>query len=100
MLFRDVLKLISIAYATSAIGDIIETRTEKEVFANKKSIRQSEHYQAMATGLKPEAMFEVRLIDYSDEERLQYDSKDYNIIRTFSKNQEIVELICERLVNS
>ena len=82
------------------MGDVTESLTEKQVFANQKSIRQSEFYQAQATGLKPEIMFEVRSIDYADEERLLFDSKYYNIIRTYSKNGETIELICNRLVNS
>ena len=82
------------------MGDLIDTETEKQVFANKKSIRQSEFYQASAQGLKPEIMFEIREIDYADELKLIFDGKGYNIIRTYAKNGEIIELICNRLVNT
>ena len=99
MLWRDQLKLISISNNTNAIGDLIETETKKDVFCNKKSIRQSEFYQAQAEGLRPELMFEVRLADYSDEKRLEYNSVAYNILRTYTKNFEIIELICNKLVN-
>ena len=99
MLFKDVINLISITHSENSMGDIISTPVEKEVFANKKSIRQSEFYQAQASGLKPELMFEIREIDYNDEQKLKYNDKDYNIIRTHSKNGEIIELICNRLVN-
>ena len=100
MNWRDTIKLIGITYTENAMGDIIETATETEVFANKKSIRQTEHYQAMAIGLKPEIMFEVRSVDYAGQKKLKYDSKEYVIIREFSKNGEITELVCEGLVNS
>jgi SPP1 family predicted phage head-tail adaptor len=99
MLFRDVIKLISIVYSENAMGDTIESKTEKEVFANKKSIRQSEFYQAMSTGLRPELMFEVRSIEYTGQPKLKYESKEYNIIREYSKNGEITELVCEGIVN-
>ena len=99
MLFRDELYLVTITFSTNSLGDITETPTEALVYANKKSIRQSEFYQAAATGLKPEAMFEVRSIDYADQERLKFDGKYYDIIRSYSKNGEITELICTRLVN-
>ena len=99
MLFKDVVKLISITYTENSIGDIIESKTVKEVFANKKSIRQSEFYQAQASGLKPEIMFEIREIDYLDEKILSYESKEYNIIRTYSKDDELIELVCQGLVN-
>jgi SPP1 family predicted phage head-tail adaptor len=98
MLFRDVINLIAITNSENEIGDIVETETSIQVFANKKSIRQSEFYQAAATGLKPELMFEIRAIEYDEQKRLTYNSKPYNIIRTHSKNGEIIELICSGLV--
>ena len=98
MLFREVIQLISITYTENAMGDMIETKVEKQVFANKKSIRQSEFYQAASTGLKPELMFEVRSIEYDRQPKLKHDNKEYNIIREFTKNGEISELICEGMV--
>jgi SPP1 family predicted phage head-tail adaptor len=97
-MWRDVISLVTITYTESDIGDIVETRTNRQVYANKKSIRQSEFYQAQANGLRPEAMFEMRSIDYQDEQKLLHDGKEYNVIRTYSKNGEILELVCDRLV--
>jgi SPP1 family predicted phage head-tail adaptor len=98
MLFRDVVDLLSVTTTENSIGDTIETETPRQVFANKKSIRQSEFYQAAMTDLRPELMFEVRTIEYDDEPKLAYNGKKYNIIRTYSKNGEITELICSGLV--
>ncbi len=100
MLFRDVVKLISVAVTENDMGDIIETPTEREVFADKQSIRQSEFYQAAATGLRPELMFVVRSIDYNGEPKLKYNGKEYTIIRTYDKDGELIELICQGLVNN
>jgi SPP1 family predicted phage head-tail adaptor len=100
MLFRDVIDLISITNSENAIGDTIETETPRQVFANKKSIRQSEFYQAAMTDLRPELMFEVRTIEYEGEPKLKYNGKTYNIIRSYSKNGEITELICSGLVGA
>lgn len=98
MLWNDVAKLITYTQTVDDIGDTIITETEKEVFINKKSIRQSEFYQALSTGLKPEIMLEVRTIDYEDEKDVKYNNKSYNIIRAFSKNGEITELICQAVI--
>ncbi len=98
MLFKDVVTLISITNTQNDIGDMVQNKQEQQVFANKKSIRQSEFYQAAVTGLKPELMFEVRNIDYSEQQKLKYNDKEYNIIRTYSKNGEIIELICSGMV--
>lgn len=99
MLFKDVVKLISVTVTENNMGDIIETPVEREVFADKQSIRQSEFYQAAATGLRPELMFVVRTIDYDNEPKLKYNDKEYIIIRTYDKDGELIELVCQGVVN-
>ena len=103
MLFRDVVKLISVTVTENDMGDVIETTVEREVFADKQSIRQSEFYQAAATGLRPELMFVVRTIDYNQESKLKWpatdEGKEYTIIRTYDKDGELTELVCQGVVN-
>ncbi|MCM3600633.1 phage head closure protein [Robertmurraya korlensis] len=99
MLFRDVLNLIAVETTENSMGDIIEVETPRQVFANKKSIRQTEFYQAQATGLRPELMFEVMTLEYQGEPKLSYDGKEYSIIRVYDKNGEITELICSSTIN-
>jgi len=99
MLFKEVVKLISVTVTENDMGDIIETPVEREVFADKQSIRQSEFYQAAATGLRPELMFVVRSVDYNGEQKLKYNDKEYAVIRTYDKDGELTELICQGVVN-
>ena len=99
MLFREVIDLISTTTTTNDMKNPIETETSITVFAEKKSIRQSEFYQAAASGLKPEIMFVIRSIDYNNAPKLSYNGKTYTIIRTFEKNGELIELICNAIVN-
>lgn len=100
MLFNAVINLISnSSNTTNNIGDPIPTPTSREVFADKQSIRQSEFYQAAATGLRPEIMFVIRTIDYNQESQLQYNNKTYEIIRTYDKGGEFIELVCQGIVN-
>lgn len=99
MLFRDIIYLVSVTTTENDMGDIIEVETKRQVFADKKSIRQNEFYQAQATGLRPELMFIVRSIEYEQEPKLEYNSKTYNIIRTYDKDGELTELVCQGLVN-
>lgn len=100
MLFKDVIKLISITITENDMGDPVEIPVEREVFADKQSIRQSEFYQAAATGLRPELMFVVRTIDYNNEPKLKYNDKEYTIVRTYDKDGELIELICQGVVNN
>ena len=71
----------------------------REVYTNKKSVRQSEAYQAAAVGLKPELMFEVRSFDYEQEERIDYNGKLYEISRVYDRG-EITELVCIAITGS
>lgn len=99
MIWRDVITLITATTTTNDIGDAVTSETSKDVYCNKKSIRQSEFYQAQQTGFKPEVMFEMRNVDYSSESALLYEGKRYSVIRTYSKNGEVIELICSSLVS-
>lgn len=99
MLFKEVIKLISTTTTENELGDTIEVSTERQVFADKQSVRQSEFYQAAATGLRPELMFVVRTIEYNGETKLKYNGKEYSIIRTYDKDGELTELVCQGVVN-
>lgn len=81
------------------IGDIIQIPTSRKILAEKKSVRQSEHYQADAVGAKPEIVFKVWLAEYKEESSLKYNKRDYKIIRTYSPDEKNIELVCEGLVN-
>lgn len=94
MLFRDVITLLSRGLAQDPItGEMKEVETAREVFANKKSVRQTEFYAAAMAGLKPELMFEIRSVEYQGERRVEYQGKRHDIIRTFDKG-EMMELVC------
>ena len=75
---------------------------KRQVFCNKKSVRQSEFYQAQAQGFRPEYMFEVRSQEYGGEQYFEYSEwgipRMFRIIRTYDRNGEITELICNSLV--
>lgn len=97
---NELIKLISYTYAINDVGDSIPTPTESPVYARKLSIRQSEFYQAQATGLRPEIMFEVWTHEYSNQPSLEYNGVVYDVFRTFDKDKSKTELICKGLVNA
>lgn len=100
MMWRDVVALVAIVETTNDIGDTVTVETSRTVYADKRSVRAAEFYQAHATGLRPEMMFVVRYDEYQGEPVLEYGGKRYNIIRTYSKNGEEIELVCQGLVNN
>ena len=99
MLFREQLTLIAVTSTVNTLGDPVQTDTETVVFADKASVRQSEFYQAAATGLRPSIMFLVRTIDYSQQPLAKWNSKKYRIIRTYDRPDELTELVCEGVTN-
>lgn len=98
MRWSDVLYLLKEITTENDMGDIITDIEKRMVYGDKKSIRQSEFYQAQATGLRPELAFEIRSIEYDDEELIEYNEKTYQIIRTYDKG-EFIELVCQGVVN-
>ncbi|MEK5415059.1 hypothetical protein [Paenibacillus sp. FSL L8-0708] len=97
MLWRDQVGLISVTTEKNKYREEEQIDSEpRMVFANKKSVRQSEFYQAAAVGKKPEVVFEVQTIEYNDEPKLVFGEITYYITRTFSKNAERTELVCSR----
>ena len=97
-MWRDVIDLGNLT-ETIVYGEPIQSMEWREVFANKKSVRQSEFYQASNVGLKPELVFEIRSIEFSNDEKVRYNGKEYSIIRAYDKG-ETTELTITSQVGS
>lgn len=90
-MWKDVIELGENPVVTTYEQPDIPTKWT-EVFANKKSVRQSEFYQAAGVGLKPELVFEIKSFEYADNRYIRHESKTYSIVRTFIKS-DIIELV-------
>ena len=97
MLWNEVIELGNLTQ-TIVSGEPINSYTYRKIFADKQSVRQNEFYEAKQLGLKPQLMFVIRSIEFKNDERLKYKSKEYEIIRMYDKG-ETVELICGALNN-
>lgn len=97
---NDVLELIKTEPIQNAIGDCIDIKSYTEIFAKRKSIKQSEFYQAQATGFKPEIAFEINSFEYSGETHVRYNEKEYKIIRTYQIDLDKLEIVLEGVVNN
>lgn len=98
-MYEDIAYLVSEVETINDLGDTVLTPTDRLVYVNRSSVRQSEFYQAQAVGLRPELMFEMRVSDYQDEPKIKHDGKTYDIIRTYEKNKDFIELIAKGVVN-
>ena len=93
--FSDTVDLITFRDDTDDNGDPKEVETGRStVFADRKSVRQSEFYAAAQQQVNLNQMFLVRTIDYSGERKLEYEGKPYYVVRTYDKGNEMTELVC------
>ena len=93
-MYNDVITLLTITEAPNTIGDIVETITEKDVFAEVKSIGMKESYEALAVGLKPEMSFLIAdYYDYDNQEFIEYNSVRYKVLRTYRKGSNELEIV-------
>lgn len=67
----------------------------RKILADRKSVRQTEFYQAATTDFKPEMVFTVWAHEYKAEKYLRYQNQLFSIIRTFEKDFRELELVCE-----
>jgi SPP1 family predicted phage head-tail adaptor len=65
------------------------------VFCEKKSVPQSEFFQAGQSGIKASCVLVINLFDYQEETKVKYHEKIYHIYRTFERQDERIELYCE-----
>lgn len=75
---------------------------ETEVFVQPRGVYQSEYYNAAQLGLKPSlTLFITNRDDYSGQKVLEYEGKDYSVIRTdWNAQRDGISLICEERVNN
>ncbi|MDU3522225.1 MAG: phage head closure protein [Clostridium saudiense] len=98
---NDVIELECVAYKESDdIGDAVKGEAYwNRIYANKKSITQSEFYQAQAQGFKPELKFEINSFEYEDNKKIRYKGKVYKILRTYEVSSEKMEIVCIGNIN-
>lgn len=97
-MFKDVVKLIKTQEVSDGAGGYEEVfNSDKEVFADKKSVRSSEFYLAAQADMQVEAVFKLNLLDYEDERLLIHNEKVYSIIRTYEMG-DYIELTCQKRI--
>lgn len=91
-------------------GNDRPNRSEREVFARRRSIGAKEFFEAGQQKLKPAFVLIVFTYDYQGEELVEVDGKEYTIYRSYALDDpdrgapypvgERVELYCEERVNN
>ena len=96
-MYDKVITLLSIVESQNDMGDLVEEITEKNVFADVKSVGMRETYEANIAGLKPEMVFVLAdYLEYSGQEHIKYDSVRYYVLRTYCKDTNELEIVVTR----
>lgn len=98
MTYDHELTLISQTITEDGIGNQIPVETETVVLCGLKSISRIEFYNAVVTGLRPELVFVIHTYEYNGEKKVEFEGVRYNVVRTYQKDVEEMELICERVI--
>lgn len=103
-MYNEIIKLIKEKKSNDEYGDLIVETSERVVFADLRSIGQTEFYQAQTVGLKPEIKFVLAdYLEYQKEKILKYQpfdgpEEEYEVLRTFRNGNEL-EIVCKRGVD-
>lgn len=77
-------------------GDLVDIEVKTQaIFAEQRSISQTEFYQAQTAGSKPEIKFVIPdYLEYSGQQYLIHEDMRYKILRTYRKISNELEITC------
>lgn len=87
--------LLTETYMQNQYGVIERTVSKDKVFVKVASVTGQEWFEGGRNGLNPQFRFTMFSHDYSDENILEYEDKQYTIYRTYYKTVDEIELYTE-----
>lgn len=86
-------------------GFPVKKPKQLEVYVKEKSVRRSEKYEAMRSGISVDLVLELRIEDWERTAhvvngkkqyagKVQYDGCQYDIIRSWKNGKAMIELSC------
>ena len=83
-------------------GNEIEDVQKSSVYVMPRGVYNAEFYNAAQAGLHPSITFEItNRADYHGEKVIEWEGKDYNVIRTdWTAQKDRISLICEDKVDA
>jgi hypothetical protein len=99
-------ELIYVIHGKDADGFPVDTEQTITVFVREKSVKRTEFYESMRSGIVPQIVFEVRQEDYdltahltdagkrAYASKIRYDGAVYDIVRAYRNDRSMIELTC------
>lgn len=100
MTYDNELILIGYTIDYDEIGQEIKKPVEKKILCAIKSVSRNEFYAAAQAGLKPEITFIIHAYEYNGEKEVEFEGEKYKVIRTYMKDFEEMELVCEKVIGN
>lgn len=75
-------------------GRAVTEETRRDIFATECGVKRNEFYQAQAIGMTPTVTFQCFGFDYDDEKIIEYNGREYSVIRTYPLDGERLEIVC------
>ncbi|OEH52966.1 phage head-tail adapter protein [Oceanobacillus sp. E9] len=82
------------------LGNPIKDEEKTTILCDLKSIGRSEFYNASVQNMKPEIAFVVHAFEYDNQKLVKFDGIRYSVLRTYSDDDEFIELTCERVIGN
>ena len=95
MYYSDRLTLRTVT-KTLANGAYATTYSDKEVWADRRSVKRQEFYSALAAGRSADVVFGVHADDYTGQTEVIFGGKNYSVMRSYQTTPDEVELTCTR----
>lgn len=74
------------------------TETERKVYCTERSVGMRESYEAQSVGIQPDLILRLpHYYEYHDEKRVKYRDRLYKVIRTWSGDNEHIDLTLNRM---
>lgn len=97
-MYNDVIGLGKQQIVTDKYKNQIKAYVFREVFAEVKSISQSEYYTAAQSGIKPAYKFVLAdYYDYDNEDIVKYNGILYHVVRTYRNGLQLEMAVEKRI---
>lgn len=100
MTYDHELTLIDYTIEYDEIGQQKKIETRTNILCAVKSIGRNEFYAAAQAGLKPEITFIIHAYEFNGEKEVEFEGEKYKVIRTYMKDFEEMELVCEKVIGN
>lgn len=97
--YKEVLTLVSLTTSQTDDGSLIHERQEREVFANRYEIGAVTYVAAKSAGLRADAEFSMRSIDYAGEQIVIHNGIEYDVERVSDTGEFTRLTLARRLSN-